>query len=71
MIKQDDLHHNDYPLPCPIDSLTLEQSFVMRQMELTLINGYNEREDLVQLILGLVEHNFKLTNNLEQLVKKW
>ena len=62
----------DYGLPPPITKLTVEQDLKMRMLQDKLKEGYyDNKEDIITLLLALQKQNFVLSNSLTNLVSQW
>ena len=60
-----------YGLPAPITTLTVEQEFQMKKLELRIKSGEVKFEDLATVFIAMQHQNFVLSNSITNLVQQW
>ena len=65
------IKNQDFGLPAPIVTLTMEQEFKMKQIEDALRHPESKKEDIITIFLALQRQCFVLGNSMSNLVKKW
>ncbi len=56
-------------LPLPVNKLTLEQEFFIRQIKLELQKA--DKENIIALFTQLQEHAYIMQNNVQTLLRNW